>query len=107
MTETVTIPKQEYEALQARIEDLDDILAGYRATGASLPSAFAMRVLEGEHPLKVWRDFKGFSLSALAKASNISKGYLSEIEAGKKPGSIEAYKTMADILDLPVDAIIP
>ena len=107
MTETVTISRQEYEALQARIEDLDDILAGYGATGATLPNAFAMRVLDGEHPVTVWREYKGLTMSALAKASGVSKGYLSEIEAGKKPGSVEAYKAVAAALDLPVDAVIP
>ena len=107
MTETVTIPRQEYDALRAKAEDFDDIIAGYEATGASLPSVYAMRILDGEHPVKIWREYRGLSLSALATASEISKGYVSEIEAGKKPGSVEAYKAIARVLNVPVDAVLP
>ncbi len=108
MTETVTIPRAEYEAMRAKIEDLDDILAGHAAiTGATLPHDLAMRVINGEHPVKVWREHRGLSASALASAASVSKGYLSEIEAGKKPGSVEAYKAVAQALNVPVDAVLP
>ncbi|MBF0372649.1 MAG: transcriptional regulator, partial [Alphaproteobacteria bacterium] len=60
MTETVTIPREEYEAMRARLEDLDDILAGHAAkTGAALPHESAMRILDGEHPVRVWREHRG------------------------------------------------
>ena len=70
MTETVTIPRAEYEAMQARLEDLDDILAAHEAmTGATLPHDLAMRVISGEHPTRVWREYRGLSASALAEAA--------------------------------------
>jgi Helix-turn-helix. len=108
MTDTVTIPRAEYEAMRARLEDLDDILSGHAAmTGATLPHDFAMRIVGGEHPVRVWREYRGLSAVALADAANVSKTYLSEIETGKKPGSIEAYKGIAGALAVPVDALIP
>jgi mRNA interferase RelE/StbE len=107
MTDTVTIPRSEYEAMRARLEDLDDILAGHAAqTGATLPHDFAMRIINGEHPVRVWREYRGLSAVALAEAADLSKPYLSEIETGKKPGSVDAYKHLAAALGVPVDALI-
>ena len=108
MTDTVTIPREEYDALRARIEDLDDILAAHAAmTGARLPYEFAIREIEGEHPVRVWRDYRKLTAAALAEMSGVSKAYLSEIETGKKPGSVEAYKAIAAALDVPLDAVVP
>jgi mRNA interferase RelE/StbE len=108
MTDTVTIPRAEYDALRARVEDLDDILAAHAAvTGATLPHDYAMRVVSGEHPVRVWRDYRGLSAVELAAKAEMSKTYLSEIETGKKPGSIEAYKGLAQALGVPVDALLP
>ncbi|MBW7849540.1 MAG: helix-turn-helix transcriptional regulator [Rhodospirillales bacterium] len=107
-TDTVTIARAEYEAMRARLDDLDDILAGYAArTGHTLPHDFAMRVIEGEHPVRVWRDYRGWSAAQLADASGVSKAYLSEIETGKKPGSVDAYKGLAGALGVTVDALLP
>ncbi|SBV91369.1 Phage-related transcriptional regulator [uncultured Alphaproteobacteria bacterium] len=108
MTKTVTIPQEEYDALLARVEDLDDILAANAAmTGARLPHECAMRIIDGQHPTRVWREYRGFSALALAKKSGVSQAYLSEIETGKKPGSVEAYKAIAEALSVPLDAVVP
>lgn len=108
MTDTVTISRAEYEAMCARLEDLDDIVAAHAArTGFTLPHDFAMRIIGGEHPLRVWRNYRGITATALAEAAEISRAYLSEIETGKKPGSVDAYKTLAQVLGVPVDALLP
>ena len=118
MNDTVTIPREEYDKLRARrdecdelrarIEDLDDILAAHAAmTGARLPYEFAIREIQGEHPVRVWRDYRKLTATALAEMSGVSKAYLSEIETGKKPGSVEAYKAIAAALDVPLDAVVP
>jgi transcriptional regulator with XRE-family HTH domain len=62
--------------------------------------------MEGESPVRVWREFRGLSLRALAAKSGVSPGYLSEIELGKKPGSVEAYKALAEALDTSVDWLV-
>lgn len=108
MTETVTIPREEYDSLLSRIEDLDDILAAHEATtGNTLPHDLAMRVVEGEHPVRVWREYRGLTSAALAELAGVSKTYLSEIETGKKPGSVEAFKSLAVALRTSIDAVVP
>jgi len=105
-TKMITIPQADFDAMSARLEDLDDIIAGYEAmSGATLPHEFAMRVIEGEHPVRVWRDYRKMTLASLSEGTGISKGYLSEIETGKKPGSLEAHKAIAEALNTTIDAL--
>jgi len=106
--ETVTIPLGQFNEMRERLEDLNDILAAYEArTGATLPHDLAMRVIAGEHPARVWRERRGLTASALADQADLSKAYLSEIETGRKPGSVEAYKAIARVLRVPLDAVVP
>ena len=79
----------------------------------TLPNDMAMRIINGERPVRVWRDHRGLTASTLADKAKISKTYLSEseseseIENGKKPGSVEAYKAINEALDVPLDAVVP
>ena len=108
MTETVTIPKARYEAMCQRLEDMNDILAAQASLswGDGLPSEFAKRVMRGEHPVRVWREYRGMTALALAEAAKVSNTYLSEIETGKKPGSVEVYKAIAAALNVKVDTLL-
>ena len=103
--ETITVSKADYEALLARIEDLEDIAAA-AGTGITLPAAFADRIMDGEHPVRVWRDYRGLSLVDLAGRAGIAEGCVSEIESGKKRGSVEAYKALAQALETSVDWLL-
>ena len=95
----MTVPRAEYDALTERLEDLDDIVAALKAGGGQpMPLEWARRIMEGESPVRVWREFRGLSLRTLAAKAGVSPGYLSEIELGKKPGSVEAYKDLAGAL---------
>ena len=65
MNETVTIPKAEYERLLALQEDFADIQAALAveariATGDEelIPGNVVDRLLDGEQPLRVWREFR-------------------------------------------------
>ena len=108
--ETVTIPRSEYEALRAAVDSFEDAAAAaaYRATRAeeSVPIEVVDRLLAGEHPLRVWRRHRGMTQQALAEAIGIGKAYLSEIESGKKDGSIRVIKAAAGVLDVDLDDLV-
>ncbi len=55
-----------------------------------------------EHPIKIIRKYRGMTQEELAQNSGISRPYLTEIETGKKDGSIRALKALADALDVNV-----
>jgi Helix-turn-helix domain len=97
-----------------RIEEPEDgramrlALAGAKAgERVYLPLESVLRMNRGEHPVRVWREFRGLTLTALARKAALPQGYLSEIETGKKPGSVRAFKALASALDATVDDLTP
>jgi len=106
--DTVTLARAEYDALRDRLEDLEDILAARKAEDDErLPHAVVERLVAGEDPpLRVWREYRGLTQSALAVRAGLPQGYLSEIEAGRKPGSIAAWKALASVLAVDVDDLV-
>lgn len=102
------VPRQDYDALLARIEDLEDILAAREASGGeALPMEYARRIIMDEaHPVRVWREYRGLTVRALAERAGMQPGYVSEIESGKKTGSVDAYRKLAAALETTVDALV-
>jgi DNA-binding XRE family transcriptional regulator len=108
--DTVTIGRSDFEALLQAAEDAEDLaaLAAHDAEEASvgreaarrdyLTADEAERLLDGESPVKVWREKRGLSQRALAKAAGVQPGYLGEIETGRKPGSATTLHRLSVVL---------
>jgi hypothetical protein len=109
---TVTLARKDYEAIIEALEDAADI-ARIRASeqrvaqgeGENIPVEMVERMLTGESPIRVWREHRGITAKALSEASGVPRGYLSEIENGKKPGSITALKKLASALGVGLEDI--
>ncbi|TPP11704.1 helix-turn-helix domain-containing protein [Rhizobium glycinendophyticum] len=108
--EMIVLSRKNYEALIQRIEDLEDSLtiADFERKLAAgeeelIPAEYVNRMSEGESPIRVWRNFRGMAAKDLAAAAGISTAYLSEIETGKKDGSVATLKAIADVLKLDLD----
>jgi len=71
-----------------------------------LPGALVDRLLDGESPVRIWREHRGLSARRLAEMSSVSAGYLCEIEAGRKPGSSTALHGIAQALRVPMETLI-
>ncbi len=111
--EMVILPRAEYDQLVEASEMTQDVAAFDRfkaqlAAGEeeSVPAEFAKRILDGENPLRVWRHYRKCSAQNLAAQVGISGAYLSEIETGKKDGSLSVMKRIADILKVSLDDIV-
>lgn len=107
--DTVTIPRAEYEALLDAREDLEDMLTVERALEnpeEGVPAEYADRIIDGEVPLAVYRDWRGHTQSSLAKASGVNRVQIADIEAGRKSGSAATLKKLAGALDLTVDHLL-
>ena len=109
--EYVIVPLSEYEALRKVVnEDAVDAAIMRRVLGDPdqewIPADMVRRMAAGEHPIRVWRDYRGMTASGLAAAAGIAGSYLSAIENGKKPGSINAMKRIAGILNVDLDDLI-
>ncbi len=59
-----------------------------------------------ESPLKIIRKHRGLTQKELADLTGISRPYLTEIETGKKDGSIRAMKTLADALRVDLGLLV-
>lgn len=56
--------------------------------------------------LKVIRQFNKIKQTDLANELNISKSYLSELESGKKPVSLEILERYSQYFDIPVSSLM-
>ena len=65
------------------------------------------RMLAGEHPVRLWREQRGLTLSDLAARAGIALSYLSEIESGRKPGNSRAFQKLATALGLGGNDLAP
>ena len=109
----VVVPEAEYQALVEAAEDAADSAAfedfkKRLAAGEEelILSAMVMRMVAGESPVRVWREHRGLTMAALAERAGIAQPYLSQIETGKRDGTVETMKKLARALDLAVDDLI-
>lgn len=108
MNEMITIPKERYEALLEAEEDLADIQAYDEAKakgGESYPSALVDRIIDGENPVTVFREYRGLSGAEAARRAGIHRVQLRDIESGKSRGSVDTLKAIAAALDVDLDLI--
>lgn len=106
-TETVTLSRADYDALIARQEELEDLLAAREADdGSRIPHEVFLKIMDGENPVAAWRAFRGMTLRALAEKTGLANGYLSEIERGLKTGSVKALNHIAAALDTRIDTLM-
>ncbi len=107
--EYAIIPYEDYERLLADAEMLEDIRDYDTAVQALekgeelIPAEVVYALLAGANPIRVWREYRGISQGALAEAIGISAAYLSQLETGKRTGTAEVLKALADALQLDLD----
>lgn len=109
----VVLPEAEYAALLAIAEDAEDgeIVREFKRKLAAgeeelVPSAVVDRILNGENLVRVWREHRGLSVSALAQMAGIAQPYLSQIETGKREGTLQTMKKIADALKITLDDLV-
>jgi len=71
-----------------------------------VPAAIVRRLVAGENKVKVWRSHRGLSGRDLAAAAGVSAPFISEIESGKKDGSVSVMKKIADALKVDLDDLV-
>ena len=109
--EYAVVPRAEYEALRNAVdEDVMDAGIIQRVLEDPdqelVPFELVKRIVGGKHPVRAWRDYRGLKAAELAAAAGIAASYLSDIENGKKPGSVKAMKRLAGALNVTVDDLI-
>ena len=76
------------------------------ANAERVPAAVVRRLAAGGTPLRVWREHRGLSLRGLAATAGISPAMLSEMETGKKEGSVRTLLSLARALGVDLDDLV-
>ena len=107
--EFAVIPIELFERLSAALEDADDmsLFDAARAAddGFRIPPVVANAILDGEQPVKVWREHRALTQEMLAAKAGISKAYLCQIETRKRVGALKTLRTIADALAISVNEL--
>jgi DNA-binding XRE family transcriptional regulator len=89
------------------IRDYDSAKAALeRGEEELIPSEVVYALLDGQKPIKVWREYRSLTQRQLAEAAGISIPYLSQLETGKRKGSTKVLTLIAKTLRLSLDAVV-
>lgn len=113
--EVAILPRAEYERLVAlAAEAAEDAGTGRLVAKAReeiaagepvFPLAIAEALADGENPIRVLRGFRGMTQVELATAAELTQGYLSDLESGKRKGPLELHQRLARALGVPLDLL--
>lgn len=114
MTDTVTLTRTEYDKMRAQLdayarlreetEDAEDLaIAAERENDETIPGEMVTRMLAGESPVTVWREYRGLTMSALAKAADLSAATIHAIENSQRTPSLPAARAIARALGADLD----
>ena len=88
---------RDYDRIKTAVESGDE---------ETLPAEVVYALLDGENPVKVWREYRNLTQKQLAEAVGISTPYLSQIESGRRRASTRVLSAIARILQVTLDDLI-
>jgi len=88
---------QDYDSAKAAIESGADEL---------IPSEVVHAILDGKNAIRVWREYRGLSQQETAQIAEVSVPYLSQLETGKRKGSLDVLSALAKALEVSLEQII-
>ncbi len=96
----VALARAEDVAFAARIES---------ERGAPIETTIPIEVIEaeldGDHPIRAWRDHRGWTQLDLSSKSGIGRDLIAQIETRRKKGSIFTLARLSRVLNVPIDAL--
>jgi DNA-binding XRE family transcriptional regulator len=113
--EVAILPRKDYELLAAKASEFDEDAGTARIVarakkevssgGPLLPKDVVDRLANGENPLRVLREWRGETQMYLSSKTDLSQGYISDIENGRRVGTVEALRLIANVLNAPLDLL--
>ena len=113
--ELVVLTKADYEALLLGFvgddEDAEDVAiydarkAELTRAGVTLPVEVSAAILRGDSRLKAIRNWRDVTQTEIAAKTSIGQGYLSDLESGRRKGTPDTLKLLAEFLNVPLEWI--
>jgi len=63
--------------------------------------------MNGEAPLRVWREHRDLSVEALAERAGVPAGTVAEIEGGRLEGPLPVFVALAGALGIDAEDLLP
>ena len=63
-------------------------------------------MIYGESPVRVYRNLRGMTQTALAERSGVNRVQIADIEARRKTGSVETLRKLAAALGVTIDDLV-
>src|ERR1700674_66899 len=114
--EVAILPRKDYEALVAKASEADEDAGTARIVtrarkeitggGPLLPKDLVDRIANGENPVRVLREWRDVTQMHLSATTNLSQGYISDIENGRRTGTAAALRLIANALEVPLDLLV-
>lgn len=86
--------------------DYDEAMKRIAEGEELVPAELVYAIIDGENAVKAWREYRGLTQQELAQQADISAAYLSQIETGKRTGSMEVLQAIARALNLTLDDLV-
>ena len=108
----VLLTQAEFERLQEAAENYADIEAAVdarqrREAGEEyFPAELVDRLLEGQNPLKVWREYRGLTQARLGEVVGCQSSMISKLEKGRLEGGVKLWQALAKALSVDLDDLI-
>jgi len=96
--------------LLEQAEDAEAARANDRAKAQrdqeTVPIAVADAMLAGEHPMRVWREYRRMTQDQLAQAAGVRRAYVAQLESGRRRGSTKVLADIARALGVDIEDLI-
>lgn len=107
------VPIEALAGVEDRIEDALDALVAdavkermEQCDEEALPLALTRRIIAGESPVKVYREHRRLTRKALAQAAGITEHYVAMLEAGRRKGTVQVLRRIAQALDVEIEDLL-
>ena len=108
-TPDIMTRKDEYLQPHAADEDLANARLYDEAKAKPsefIPLELTERMLNGESPIRVHREYRGFTQDQLGAQARISKPFLSQVENAIRTPSLDTLKRLAEALRVDMDDLV-
>lgn len=105
--EMAVLPRAELEELTDAAARAAEVAAYRDGRLPGLTADEALAFAEASSPLAFFRKRAGMKQDTLATHIGISQNYLSDIENGKREGTLVVWLKLAAALKVPVDMLVP
>jgi ribosome-binding protein aMBF1 (putative translation factor) len=114
--EVAILPRKDYEALVAKAAEADEDAGTARLVArarreiaegeAVIPFDVVNRIANGEIAIRVIREWRDITQLHLAFKTHLGQGYISDLENGRRKGTVAAFKEIARALEVPLDLLV-